>query len=532
MRDGRELATALRQAKALPQTEKIQALRGIVDPYLQFVDDSSCEFTGLRLQDVWRYFRHTWVTQYKTTPGRNIAFLVCVRAWEFHPIVGVGAISSSIMQIRERDAWIGWHPETFLEFASNNPSSALGIGLTKIVDTAIAELFLEDFFEEQLISPNDLRMPSEDVIARLLSYGNVQRDLHYRLAKAQDLKSTVKAGDTEGAEARWRARARSHLYRSKRSQTLAAMLRSRMVLREFLGETPTSEEVCALVNHPDGRKVVRTILRKAKADRVGIAMADITVCGAVAPYGPILGGKLVSMLAASPEVVNAYRKKYIDQASEIASSMAGRPIIRPSQLVFLGTTSLYGVGSSQYNRLRMPAEQLGGRSGISLEFLELGKSEAYGTSHFGTDTVSALVDLVQQSSNGKRVNSIFGEGVSPKLRKIRQGLDTLKPPTDALLQHGRQRIIYGVSLIHNLREYLIGIDDKPDYIFKLDDAHRETEAIGIWWATRWLAQRIMRDDVLSHVEENTLVLPVRHGARVTLPPVDDGQISLFTDEMY
>lgn len=55
--------------------------------------------------------------------------------------------------------------------------------------------------------------------------------------------------------------------------------------------------------------------------------------------------------------------------------------------------------------------------------------------------INDLVKLVQQSSNGQRVNSIFGEGVSPKLRKLRDGLDQLNFRPDALTQHGRARIV-------------------------------------------------------------------------------------------
>jgi hypothetical protein len=238
------------------------------------------------------------------------------------------------------------------------------------------------------------------------------------------------------------------------------------------------------------------------------------------------------MLAASPEVLTAYRDKYVEQESVIASSMAGRPIVRPSQLVFVGTTSLYGVGSSQYNRLRMPAERIGGNEGEHLEYIEIGKSEAYGTSHFSSTTVDALVALVQQSSNGRRVNSIFGEGVSPKLRKIRDGLDALNLPADALLQHGRRRIVYGVPFIRNLREFLLGMDDEPDYIFDLAAPKKSTEEIASWWIERWLSRRIESADVLSRVEQHTLVQPVRHGARVVLPSIDDGQESLFEDLMY
>ena len=528
-RDGRELVESLRHARSLPLEQRVAGLRKVIDPYLQFVDDAGlCEHTGLRLQNIWRYFRHTWTNQYTSTPGRSMAILVRDRAREFHPVMGIGAIGSPIVQIRERDAWIGWHPEAFLEFAAEEPSAELGTWLNKTVDGAISELFLDDFVEERLIDRRDLREPSPEEIARLRSYCEDQRELHHRLVRSQDMKRSP-SNDDGNSESHWRERAQTHLYRSKRALSLSEMLHSRQVLRESFGECPTADAVRALLQNTEGRRIVKKVLRKAKADRVGIAMADITVCGAIAPYNQILGGKLVSMLAGSPEVIVAYRDKYVERESEIASSMAGRPIVRPSQLVLLGTTSLYGVGSSQYNRLRMPVETLGGRPGEHLEYVELGKSEAYGTSHFSTDTVEALVTLVQQTCIGQRVYSFFGEGVSAKLRKMRDGLDALKLPSDVLLQHGRQRIVYGVPLVRNLREFLLGMDDEPDYLFDLATPARGTAAIVRWWTERWLSKRIMKDEVLARLEEHTLVRPVRHGARVVLPRVADGQGSLFDD---
>ena len=525
-RDGRELAASLRKARSLPDAKRAEGFRKAVDPYLQFVDESAvCEHTGLRLQQIWRYFRHTWTNQYTSTPGRWMAVLVRDRARKFHPVMGIGAIGSPIVQIRERDAWIGWNAEKFLESVSEAPTAKLGRWLYKVVDSAIDEIFFEDLLEAQIVDRRDLREPFPDLISRLKSYSKEQRNLHHRFARSREMKGQPrKDGD------RWRERALTHLYRSKRALSLAEMLRARRGLREYLGECPTVESVRALLSNREGRQIVRTVLRKAKADRVGIAMADITVCGAVAPYSQILGGKLVSMLIASPEVIVAYRARYLKHESEIASAMAGRPVIRPSQLVLLGTTSLYGVGSSQYNRLRMPAEVLGGRSDEYLEYRQLGKSEAYGTSHFSEDTIEALVSLVQQTNNGQRVNSIFGEGVSPKLRKLRDGLGVLGFPVDELLHHGRRRIVYGVSLVRNLREFLVGMDDEPDYLFDLGSPERGTAAIVEWWTRRWLSKRIMNDEVLARLEEHTLVRPMRHGARVILPMVGDKtQECLFDD---
>ena len=122
--------------------------------------------------------------------------------------------------------------------------------------------------------------------------------------------------------------------------------------------------------------------------------------------------------------------------------------------------------------------------------------------------------------------------MSPKFRKIRDGLDALNLPADVLLKHGRQRIVYGVPVARNLREFLLGMDDEPEYFFDMDDPSRSTREIGCWWAERWLGKRLESDDVLARVEEHTLVRPIRHGARVVLPLVDDGQANLFDDLAY
>jgi hypothetical protein len=517
MRDGRELAAALRAARKASTPDCASALRLVIDPYLQFVTENArCDFTGLRLQDIWRYFRHTWVNQYSSIPGRTLAFLVRDRAARCHPVVGIGAIGSPIVQIKERDIWIGWYPTTFLEHASQQPSPQLGRWLRCIVTNAIAELFTDDFMEEGLVTPAELRHPTTDTLLRLQASGREQRRLHHRYARAQEHKRKSGPHRDGLPDAPWEVKAHTHLFRSKRALALADMLRARLAIDRQLSAEPTTEEVATLLTDREGRKATQTILRKAKADRVGISMADITVCGAVQPYNAVLGGKLVALLAASPEVIQEYRQRYGAAESEIASSMAGRPIVRPAALVFLGTTSLYGVGSSQYNRLSIPAERLGGRRGEEIRFTELGRSQSFGTSQYSSRTIAALIDLVHHANGGQRVNSIFGEGVSPKLRKVRRGLEVLQFPPEHLLRHGRRRIVYGVTAVRNAREMLLGMDESPDYLFSRwgSDA---TNAIADWWRERWLSHRIEQERVLEQVESHTLVRPIRHGARVDLP---------------
>lgn len=517
MRDGRDLARALREAREACTDKGTDAFDEAIDPYLQFIDSGeTCRHTGLNLQDIWRYFRHTWSNQYTTVPGRSMLFMVRDRAAEFHPIIGIGALNSPIVQIRERDAWIGWLPDTFIEDVRREPSLRVARWLCRVVDEGIEEVYLDDLYEEELLTPGLIREPTPELIQKLIEHGKKERELHHRFVSASEHKRRPASSADE--QAHWIARARTHLYRSKRALALARFLEARMVMRRYFGERPTRKKLVELLSQGDGVRVVRKIVRKAKADRVGIVVADISVCGAVQPYNAILGGKLVSMLATSPEVVAAYKRRYRDSRSEIASGVAGRPIVRSQDLVLLGTTSLYGVGSSQYNRVRIPCELVGGPSEDQIRFLRLGKSKAFGTSHFSDETVGALVSLAQQSQGGQRVNSIFGEGVSPKLRKVRRGLDLLGLPSEEFLQHGRHRIVYGVSFIENLRDFLLGIDTRPRYLMSLRKPEESTWRIGSWWKQRWLSPRVQSDEILARVEEHTLILPIRHGARVARVP--------------
>jgi len=109
MRDGRDLADCLRRAAQLSVGRaRLDCLLKSIDPYVEVVDpDAVCQFTGLRLLDIWRYFRHTWNTAYLSTPGRKVWVLVRDRAAPNHPVIGIGALGSAIVQLAPRDRWIG-----------------------------------------------------------------------------------------------------------------------------------------------------------------------------------------------------------------------------------------------------------------------------------------------------------------------------------------------------------------------------------------------------------------------------------------
>jgi hypothetical protein len=93
-------------------------------------------------------------------------------------------------------------------------------------------------------------------------------------------------------------------------------------------------------------------------------------------------------------------------------------------------------------------------------------------------------------------------------------------PTNELLKHGRERILYGVPLVENLRDYSLGIDTEPDYL--LDPAPTDNgTAVATWWTERWAVNRARQEHVLAAMRGHRLVRPVRHGARVPLPDDDE-----------
>jgi len=177
----------------------------------------------------------------------------------------------------------------------------------------------------------------------------------------------------------------------------------------------------------------------------------------------------------------------------------------------------------------MPAEIAGGRVGDELVFIPVGKTVGFGSFHFSRDTMRSLEVLLARKLAGRPVNSIFGEGVNPKLRKVRSALDLIGLPSDLLLQHGSPRIIYAVPLARNFREVLMGRASRATPIIPIqgDTSARITE----FWRERWLARRIERAQVLTAVAGHSLAYPVRHGARVILPTMLDEEGPLFAETL-
>jgi hypothetical protein len=369
-------------------------------------------------------------------------------------------------------------------------------------------------------------------IAQLQNLAAKAREEHYSRAEARLNKAS---GDASGvAAADWQRYARSPLFTFKRAREIATLLETRNTLQDAFNGVPKAKRLKALLASGAGRAAFLKIVRVARSMSVGTEIADLTVCGAMPPYNALLGGKLVAMLAASPEVILEYKRRYQSLPSIIASSMAGRAVVRPANLVFIGTTSLYGERPNQYDRISYPCAILGGPKNESIRYRYLTSSErsrtsGVGTFQFGHDTKAAIEKFMSSTTNGRRVNNVFGEGTSPKLRFLRDGLNALGINSEEMLQHGIEKVVYGVTMVANSSRYLLRLDDIPQYLLALDEAQASTAKIAQYWFDRWASLRMERGETEQRLLAHTLVRPIRHGARVVLPSDDVDQLAFRID---
>lgn len=485
--DGPELAERLRTHGAAG-----------VQPELELIEQSARDSnTGLLLQDIWRYARHSWSIPYQSTPGRNMFYLVRDGAAEGRPLIGIAALGNTVLGLAQRDHYAGWSASglrTHWSKLSDRDRCRLAERILEAVEEGIEETYSDDIWPDgspgnwrtALAEAERIESAAAGERVELLSDHDDGRDEEYLSIRAAH--TAAQQGDPGSVD--WQALAETALYRRKRASTLADLIRARGILTD-LG-APNPETVEKALETEEGVRALETALRRIKQRVIASSVMELITCGAIPPYRDLLGGKLVALLMLSRTVANDYERKYSGQVSLIASGLAARPVVRPARLAWLTTSSLYAHGSSQYNRLKLSLT-----SG-ELSYERIGVSQSFGTVHFAPDTVIALGQIARLAdANRRRINNLFGEGTSPKLRLVRAGLDTLGLDSSVFLRHHSPRLLYGASLCSNLPELLIGITEEPEYV--LPPGRASTTILIDHWRERWLARRLEREGFLTRV---------------------------------
>lgn len=498
--------------------QRIQNKQKVCDPYIQLVTGQRDPLTGYKFSDIWRYFRYTWSIPYKTMPGRNLFYLVRDRLQPYHPVIGIFALGNSVLNLTVRDDDIGWTVEaikrnmsikteeaTCEQIISGTDGKSVKTKICKAaesedeyatrakeyadkmyplllqnIEEAISEIYLRDLGYHR-----NTKNPKKEKIDELL-----------RMAEEYAERS-INNRNNERAP-KWVEEAQSNLFTRKRAAELAKLLDTKRIFNAATGET-NSERLSGLLATEAGRKAIHTALIANRKRKIGSNMMDIIVCGSIPPYNELLGGKLISILACSPTVISDYTHRYEKQISEIASRMKGKRVVRDSRLVYLGTTSLYAVGSSQYNRIKVPVV-----NGRTLEFRKMGITEGFGTVFFSKDTTSLFSKLLEFQDGGKKINHVFGEGTSPRFRMISRGLSSIGIKAEAFLKHYSPRIVYSINLANNTNEYLLGFDKDVDYGYDIKDpviVNQRTQDLINYWYNRWLTTRLTTVDIEQRLND-------------------------------
>jgi len=177
---------------------------------------------------------------------------------------------------------------------------------------------------------------------------------------------------------------------------------------------------------------------KDRVKRLACTM-DAYVLGALPPYNTLLCGKLLACLLKSREVSAAFRKRYGNKRTIIASRKERR------HLAMITTSSSLG-RSSVYNRLKLEGE---------IFLCALGMTRGYGHFHVPhrlfNQMRAYLISLGHDYANGHR----YGEGANWRMRVIREALTSLGL-SPRLLRHGIGREVFACELAPNAGAYLRG----------------------------------------------------------------------------
>lgn len=336
--DGQVIAQKLYGILEIEDKRKQQEqITTIIQPYLQLITTGArCEFTGFYLQDIWRYFRYTWSTPYNPTPGRQMFYIIRDAAQQFHPVIGIAALGSSVVQLTVRDDIIGWTPKAIQE-RINSPdfNDKQALDFVRMLRQTLRDV-INDLAVDDLVAPDELAHPTPTVLQKLADIEKGSKEQRLSLLKEQHgreqeptpqlpLTHEISHPSNNGTH-NLVDQAQDALYRAKRAGVLRQVLQAQRSMEESLGNIGSVDGLRTFWKTADGQQAIKTLVRENKKRRIGINMMDIIVCGSIPPYNTLLGGKLVSMLLTSPQIIRDYQEKYTGYASTIASKMKGQEV--------------------------------------------------------------------------------------------------------------------------------------------------------------------------------------------------------------
>ena len=309
--DGAELAERMERAHA----GEIE-VEDAIQPYLQLVrENDRDEFTGLKISEIWRYCRLTWSTPAETTPGRTMQYLIRDAAHPMHAVMGIASLENCAVQITCRDDYIGWNQKAFIDriiTLDTNCAKEEFKQLLVYLEEGISGIDYSELCTEMVVEN-----PTDTDIQLLLDEASNAEQSRQQLLR-NEVESDI--GDGEKSElGSISIDTEKALYRRKRAEQLARLLSAKKAIRDLLNSENFDESWIDFCKSETGNSAIRSALVAQKTKHIGSSLMELNVCGAIPPYNEILGGKLVALLALSPQVVHDY-KYYTDMTDYVAGT--------------------------------------------------------------------------------------------------------------------------------------------------------------------------------------------------------------------
>ena len=513
--NGKELAEIFKDISQLDEEKKISLLKKIINPEIVICypedplfreEQNNCPYTGLRLGDIWKYFRLTWSNEYKSVPGKSFPILFRNAARPNKPIMGIAMLRSAALADEAREDAIGWTDEATIRKKIYSKEIEIDFLVKAMVDCLneqIDNIRSDDF---DFLNSKLIKEPNEDVIKKLKQ--TYEDEFNRRKSDLKnEKKKPPKISSFEPED--WMKESEEAVFKKKRAIKLSKFLEIRKAFNEVKIQKDPARGYATLI-HPSNKKgneLISAALREIKTKALAENIMDLGVCGAVAPYNELIGGKLIAALMGSTEVRTLFKSRYNGKKykfpSIIASSSKGKAVYRDANLMCLTTTSLYGVASSQYNKIKFlkkdyPELETDVIWSEAKKNKQSQKTKGQGVYHFSNETSKLLGILTLKKLKYVEVNHKFGEGTSPKLRKARVGIDCLLDYSksniqlDTFFAHSMQRKNYIFFHEKNILKKII--DQKKNFSNIISS---KAENITSAWLKRWLIKRINRDETLE-----------------------------------
>ena len=513
--NGKELAEIFKDISQLDEEKKISLLKKIINPEIVICypedplfreEQNNCPYTGLRLGDIWKYFRLTWSNEYKSVPGKSFPILIRNAARPNKPIMGIAMLRSAALADEAREDAIGWTDEETIRkkiYSKEIEIDFLVKALVDCLNEQIDNIRSDDF---DFLNSKLIKEPNEDVIKKLKQ--TYEDEFNRRKSDLKnEKKKPPKISSFEPED--WMKESEEAVFKKKRAIKLSKFLEIRKAFNEVKIQKDPARGYATLI-HPSNKKgneLISAALREIKTKALAENIMDLGVCGAVAPYNELIGGKLIAALMGSTEVRTLFKSRYNGKKykfpSIIASSSKGKAVYRDANLMCLTTTSLYGVASSQYNKIKFlkkdyPELETDVIWSEAKKNKQSQKTKGQGVYHFSNETSKLLSILTLKKLKYVEVNHKFGEGTSPKLRKARVGIDCLLDYSksniqlDTFFAHSMQRKNYIFFHEKNILKKII--DQKKNFSNIMSS---KAENITSAWLKRWLIKRINRDETLE-----------------------------------